>query len=532
MSVPRQLLPLVLLALGLSACGRWDLPPADLVIVNGKEPESLDPVIINGQADGRIVSALFEGLARYNAETGLPEPGLAASWTVSDDGRNYRFQLRPNLRWSDESPLNAADLIYSWRRVLEPASACEYASILFSVKNAAAFHRGELKDFDQVGIKLLSAQSVAVTLDEPTPYFLDICCYPTLAIVPRAPIEAFGDRWLIQAEVPTSGAYQLDFWRLNDRIRLSRNPHYWDQDQVRSSTVDILPTGNASAALSLYETGEVDIVWDKELIPTELVPLLSQRSDFHVADFLGTYFLRINTLQKPFDDPRVRQALALAIDKKRLVEKITRAGESIATHLVPPGIPHYESPEGLNYDPSRAKTLLSDAGFPSGQGLPPITYLFNSSKLNEQLAVEIQAMWQEQLGIKAVLRQLEWKSYLQDQASLNYTVSRSSWLGDYLDPQTFLEVFTSANGNNRTGWKNNEFDQLIQEANSGATPELRMALLHQAEAILVRDALPIIPLYFYVSMEYYDPSEVSGIFQNIRAEHPIRSIYRSSTQTR
>lgn len=526
MSVIRQTFGWILFGATLIGCQPYALPPADLVIINGKEPESLDPVIINGQADGRIVSALFEGLTRYNAKTGIPEPSLAQSWEIDPSGTNYRFSLRPDLRWSDGRPLTASDIIYSWRRVLEPASACDYANILFCIENAEAFHRGTLTDFNEVGIRALGTEQLHITLRKPTPYFLDICCYPALGTVPRAPIEKHGDRWLLQEDLPTSGSYRLGFWRLNDRIRLHRNEAYWDRANVRSKTVDILPTSNASTALNLYETGEVDIVWDKELIPTELVGLLRRRADFHVADFLGTYFLRINTLKPPFSNPQVRQALAHAIDRNRLVEKITGAGEAIAPHLVPLGIPNYTSPEGISYNPSKARQWLEDAGFPKGTGFPPIDYLFNSSKLNEQIAVEIQAMWREHLGIETNLRQLEWKSYLQDQTNLKYDVSRSSWIGDYLDPQTFLEVFTSGSGNNRTGWENPIYDALLEKGGSAENTAERMDVLKQAESILIKDAVPIIPLYFYVSMEYYDTNRISGIHSNIRAEHPIRSIQR------
>ncbi len=523
----RVLLSLAL-ALVWSGCGDISLPPADLVIVNGKEPESLDPAIINGQADGRIVSSLFEGLTRYNAETGQPEPGLAASWEIRDAGREYRFTLREDIHWSDGSAITAKDWLYSWRRILEPRTACEYAGILYAVTNAEAFHQGTLHDFSQVGLKIEGPRTLVVSLNNPTPYFLDICSYPTLGFVPQSAIEAHGDRWLLQPDVPTSGAFRLGFWRLNDRVRLLKNPHYWEVSQVKTEIVDLLPTSNPSTALNLYEAGTVDIVWDKELIPTELVGLLSQREDFHVTDFLGTYFLRINTQQAPFGDPRIRKALALAVDRQRIVERITGAGESLAQHLVPQGIPGYQSPAGLAYDPEQAQTLLAQAGFPQGEGLPRIEYLFNSSKLNEQIAVEIQSMWRETLGVETVLRQLEWKAYLQDQTNLRYTVSRSSWIGDYLDPQTFLEVFTSNNGNNRTGWQNGRYDQLIREANDQGELKARMARLREAELLLVEEALPIIPLYFYVSMEYYDATRIGGIFPNIRAEHPLRTIFRRS----
>lgn len=524
-----QTLALAALSMAASACGPMSLPPADLVIINGKEPESLDPVIINGQADGRIVSSLFEGLTRRNG-AGKPEPGLAKRWSIREDGREYRFYLREGLHWSDGSALTAEDILYSWRRVLEPASACEYAGILYCVRRAKAFHRGEITDFDEVGLRVESPLTLVVSLNQATPYFLDICAFPTLAAVPKKLIERHGDRWLLQSGVPVSGAYTLDFWRLNDRIRLAKNLNYWDRDNVVSDLVDILPTSHPGAALNLYETGAADIIWDRELIPTELVRILRHRPDFHTADFFGTYFLRINTDQAPFQDPRVRRALALSIRRQRIVEKITGAGERIARHLVPPGVSGYESPEGLAYDPAAAKELLKDAGFPNGKGFPPVDYLFNSSKLNEQIAVEIQSMWRENLGVKTNLRQLEWRAYLQDQRELRYGVSRSSWLGDYLDPQTFLEVFASHNGNNRTGWKHAAYDALLEQANSAMTAPTRMQRFRQAEEILVDREVPIIPLYFYTTMECYAPNRIIGIQSNVRAEHPIRLIGRTFTR--
>ncbi len=520
----RSLLKVLCLVLGASACGPASPSRIDLTIINGKEPESLDPVIISGQADGRIVSALFEGLTRYDARTGGPEPGLAESWTLSEDGRVYQFRLRENLRWSTGEPLQAEDLVASWRRVLEPSSACEYANLLFAVDHAQAYAEGRLKTFQRVGIRALSPTLIEVKLNAPVPYFLDSCSFPTLAVVPTRFIKTHGDRWLVQSDIPTSGPYQLHSWRINDRIRIMKNPHYWDHDNVSMNTVDLLPTSNASTALNLYQTGQADIVWDKELIPTELIPILKERPDFHVADFLGTYFLRINTTRPPFHDSRVRQALAQAIDKNRIVERITQAGESIANHLVPPGIPGYTAPEGPGFDPAQARALLTESGFPNGQNLPPIDYLFNSSKLNEQIAVEIQSMWRRHLNLTTHLRQLEWKAYLQEQRSLNYSVSRSSWLGDYLDPQSFLDVFTSVNGNNRTGWKDSEYDALLRQAAKQLDPVERMSVLTRAEQILVSRSAPIIPLYFYVSMEYFDASRLAGIHPNIRAEHPIRAI--------
>jgi oligopeptide transport system substrate-binding protein len=216
--------------------------------------------------------------------------------------------------------------------------------------------------------------------------------------------------------------------------------------------------------------------------------------------------------------------MALAIDKKRLVEKITRAGEKVASHLVPPGVANYTSPEGLGYDPELARKLLAEAGYPGGKGFPRVDYMFNSHKTHEKIAVEMQEMWTRELGIQIELRNLEWKTFLSAQSKLDFMLSRSSWIGDYNDPNTFLDMFMSNNGNNRTGWKSERYDNLMREANGKPDMKEREKILQEAERLLVRDELPIVPLFIYVGLEYYDTSKVSGIFSNIRAEHPVRTI--------
>ena len=503
-------------------CSRYER--ADLVIVNGPEPESLDPAIITGQADGRIALTIFEGLTRYNETNATPMPGLAERWDISPDGRVYTFHIRTNAVWSTGEPITAHDFVYSWLRVLNPLTGADYAGQLYYVKGAEAYNTGQDKDPSKIAVKALDDKTLRVELVDPTPFFLDLCAFQTLAPVPRWTIEKHGDRWLMARPLPVSGAYNLVHWRLNDRVRLRKNPLYWDAANTYCNVVDMIPCTVATTALNLYETGEADIVWDKELVPIELLDLLRDRKDFHTYNYLGSYFYRYNVTKKPFDDVRVRKAMALAIDKRRLVEKITRAGEKVASHLVPPGVANYTSPEGLGYDPELARKLLAEAGFPGGQGFPRVDYMFNSVKTHEKIAVELQEMWARELGIHIELRNLEWKVFLQAQSRLEFGLSRSSWIGDYNDPNTFLDMFMSNNGNNRTGWKSEHYDNLIREANGKLDPKEREKILQQAEVLLIREELPIAPLFFYVGLEYYDESKVSGIFSNIRAEHPVRTI--------
>jgi oligopeptide transport system substrate-binding protein len=518
----------LLILLGLFAGGCAIEDPADLRIINGKEPESLDPATVIGQADGRVVQSVFEGLTRYNPTNATPEPGLARAWEISPDGKSYTFFLRTNAQWSTGGAITAHDVVYSWFRVLDPMTAADYVGNLFYVRGAENFHLRKNKDTNSVGIEALDDYTLRVELINPTPFFLDLCAFGTFAVVPRATIEKHGDQWLKARPLPSSGPYQLASWRLNDRIRLKKNPRYWDAANVTIETADFLPISSQNTAINLFVNGEVDIIWDKEVIPTELVDILSKRKDFHTFDYLGNYFVRINVTRPPFNDVRVRKALALAMDRSRIANVLIGSGK-VANHFVPPGLPNYTSPNGLEYDPPLARQLLGEAGFPAGKGFPPFEYLFNSSRDHEKIAVELQDIWKRELGIQMELRAVEWKVYLNGRSSLDYDLCRNSWIGDYTDPNTFLDLFLTTNPNNQTGWKSERYDSLLRTANATADVHERARLMHDAEAILIREELPVIPIYIYVGYNMFDPKVIHGIYNenNPRDEHPLRAIRKT-----
>ena len=513
----------------LAACSVSE-PRAGLVVINGPDPQTLDPALATGLEDLRVINGLFEGLTRYDPVTARPIPGLAENWEISADGRVYTFHLREHLFWSPGQPITADDVVYSWRRVLDPRTASEYAGQLYYLKNAEAYNNRSLKDPAQVGVHALDSRTVRVELNNPTAFFLDLCAFQTLSVVPRQVIDKYGGQWLRASPLPTSGPYLLEAWRLNYKIRLRKNPNYWDSANTRTEVIDFLSVSAPNTTLNLYETGRANVIWDLTSIPNELVDELKKRPDYHAFPYLGTYFFRFNTSQKPFNDPRVRRALALVIDKPRLVAKFLHAGETVADHLVPDGTANYKPAAGLGYDPALARRLLAEAGFPGGRGFPRFHYLFDASggggRIHEQLAVEMQLMWQEQLGIHADLAQMEKKVYLAAESRLDYDLARASWIGDYNDPNTFLDLFRSNNGNNETGWKNDRYDALLREASEQTDPARRAALLQQAETILVRDELPIVPLYFYAGFTYYNPSRVHGIYPNIIDMHPPNRIFK------
>lgn len=501
---------------------------ADVTIINGNEPESLDPAISTSVADNRIIHALFEGLCRLDPKTAKAIPALAETWDISPDGRTYTFHLRTNAFWSTGEPITTADVVYSWIRVLKPETASEYAGQLYYVKNCEAFNIGKLKDPAQLGFKAIDDHTLRVELVGPTPFFLDLCGFPTLAVVPRWWIEKYGDRWLLTKGVPTSGPYTLDSWRVRDRIRIRRNPRHWDQANIMNDTVDFLSMESEMTALNIYESGQADILWDKNLIPSLLMDVLKNRSDCQIFDYLGTFFYRYNVTKKPFDDARVRKALAMVVDKQRIVDRITKSGEKPASHFVPGGMPIYNSPQGLDYNPEEARKLLAEAGYPGGKGFPTIQYLFKTGRTDEQIGVELQAMWKKELGINVELRQAEWKVYLGALSSLDYEIARSSWIGDYNDPNTFLDMWLTANGNNRTGWKNMHYDDLVHEGNMQTDPKKREEILKKAETLLIHDDVPIVPIYFYAGVMFYRPEQIDGVYFNLLDEHPVYAIKRKA----
>ena len=522
---------LVLASAALLCAGCSPAVKPDLVIINGNEPESLDPAIVTAVPDMRIAKALFEGLARLSGKTGRPEPGLAERWDISSDGRTYTFYLRTNAAWSTGEPITSADVAYSWLRALNPATASDYAGQLFYIHNAEPFYNQALKDPSDLGIRALDARRFQVTLDYPLAFFLDLCCYPTLAVVPRGAIEKFGDRWVTHQPLPASGPFELVTWRLNDKVRLRKNPYYWDAANTRSEVIDLLPVASPNTALNLDQTALADVVWDKDLVPVELMDVLSKKPDFHNFSFLGTFFYRFNVTRRPFDDAKVRRAFALATDKEQIVRKLTFGGEKPASHFVPDGVANYKSPVGMGYNPQLARQLLAEAGFPGGQGFPSLQYMYfaaagGGAKIQEKIAVELQDMWRKELGVNIGLRQIERKIFYSAQSRLDYDLSASSWVGDYDDPNTFLDMFEAASGNNRTGWKNARYDDLVGRANREPELQRRAQLFYEAESILITEQAPIVPVYFYAGFCYFDDRKIKGIYPNLLDEHPLQDIWK------
>lgn len=655
-----------LLLLGALALGAWSLVGkarlvrADFVMANGGEVTSLDPARVTGVPEGRVLYALFEGLVVKHPQTLEPLPGMARSWEISEDGRRYTFHLRPEARWSNGDPLFASDVEWSWRRLLHPDTAAEYAYQLWGVVAARAFShhprdRGlfleqglwvearadtlrlglqppspELLDggpplvlrctpgesfergdvliqvgerelsapfsgrcrahnlppptgegpvdpyaadwlleweassdeleqaraqgrllegseleqalWDRVGIRALDEHTLVVDLVHPTPYFLQLTGYYPLFPVHRRSLEEARRRnpktwrrqWLAPENLVTNGPFALYERRINDRLRLRKNPYYWDADRVAMDTIDILAADNYGTLLNLYLTGEVDWI---DRAPPNLVPRLLEREDFRPTPYLGVYFYRVNVTRPPLDDRRVRTALALSIDREAICEKIVKKGEQPNWGLVPHGMPGYRRAEmkhaprkggsprvAFEADCERARALLAEAGFgPGGKELGEIELLYNTSEAHRDIAEVVADGWRRHLGVDARLVNQEWKVYLDTQVQLDYDVSRSSWIADYADPNNFLSVFVGSGENNRTGWSDPAYDEWIERAAREADPARRAELLRAAEEILVRE-LPILPIYTYVSTNLVKP-RLGGFHENVQDDHLPKFLY-------
>lgn len=533
----RQVLP-VLLLVGILAAAVYAtrgarLAPADFVFNNGTELQTLDPATVTGVPEGRAIRMVFEGLLVSHPETLEPQPGCAERWEVSEDGLTYTFFLRKDARWSNGDTITAEDFMWSFERFLDPRTAAEYAYMAWYIEGAEAFTT-EVEDgapknsFDTVGIKKLDEYTLQFKLNSPTPFFLELMAFYPMFPVSRRNIEdaqrdfpnSWRREWLKPENIVCNGPYVVEFRRVNDRVRFKKNPMYWDADNVAFETVDALAVESYTTSLNMYLTGACHWI---DVPPSNVIQELMPREDFNPIPYLGTYFYRVNVTKPPLDNKLVRQALSLAIPRQAITESVTKAGQVPAYSLVPPGLTGYTGSEmahGSSYeaDLTRARELIVEAGYgPGGKQFPTIEVHYNTADAHRDIAIVIADAWAKNLGVNVKLLNQEWKVYLDTQSSLGYDVSRSAWIGDYADPNTFIDLFMTGGENNKTGWGNPEYDRLVRAGNSELNPERRMELMAEAEAILM-DEMAIMPIYYYVTQTTYTP-RLGGYFANVKDEH-------------
>jgi oligopeptide transport system substrate-binding protein len=380
-----------------------------------------------------------------------------------------------------------------------------------------------LPDFDAtVGVKAEGPEKLVVRLKSRTPYFPDLVAFYPLYPVNRKCIEEHGTPdWTRPENIVSNGPFRLEFRRIRDRIRMVKSDTYWDKENVKLNVIDALAIKGETTSLNMYMNGQLD--WSTQM-PISTIPKLKAdfSEEFRSGAELTTYFYRFNVTRPELADKRVRRAMAMAVDKRAICERVTRAGEAPATAICPPGMAGYESPPGAAYDVEGAKKLLAEAGYPGGRGLPPIEILYNETDAHKTIAETIQQMWKRDLGIDTVLRGLEWGVYLDTTHKLDYDVCRAGWIADYSDPNTFLDMFVTGGENNQTGWSNARYDELIRQSAAEPDAQRRMEMLREAETILL-DEQPILPIYFRVTKNLVNP-RVKNFFNTVQDEHPLKLI--------
>ena len=521
----------ILLNISFSSCSKQSTPVASsiqdqiLYLSNGTEPQGLDPHIVTGVPEHKILLSLLEGLVVSHPEGKGYLPGVAEKWEVSDDGKEYTFYLNKNARWSNGDKVTAEDFVYSWKRILLPTTAAQYAYMLFVLDNAEDFNKGRIKDFSKVGVKALNQDTLKVTLRNSTPYFLSLLVHYSTWPVHKPTIEKFGKidsrgtPWTRPGNFIGNGPYVLEEWKLNDVIIVKKNPYYWDKETVSIKEIRFFASDNETSDDLRYRSGQLHYLNTIKVTKIQSYKE-SYPKEIRIEPYYGTYYYRINVTKEELQDKRIRQALSYAINRKEIVESVSRGEQIPAFSFTPPDPVNFYPSTKIEFNPTKAKELLKEVGFSEEKKFPKIEILYNTSESHQKIAEAIQAMWKENLAIKAELVNVDWKTYLDKQKNLDFFISRAGWIGDYPDPNSFLDMMLSGGGNNQTGWSNLEYDSLIRKAAEATSVEERNKFFDQAEHILM-DELPLIPIYTYTRVYMLHPY-VKGWHPTILDTHPYQ----------
>jgi oligopeptide transport system substrate-binding protein len=498
-----------------------------LLFGNDAEPEDLDPHVVSGFTEQKILIALFEGLVTLAPDGVTVDPGVAESWDVSDDKLRYTFHLRDDAKWSNGDPVTARDFAYAWERILTPSFGSQYANMLHCIHNAKAYNTGELRAFGDVGVYVEDSHTLKVTLAYPTPYFLSMQTFFAWFPVHRATIETHGrfdergTRWTRADNFVGNGAFKLKDWEPGSVLRVTKNPEYWDAPNVKLNGIEFYPLDNRQLEERMFRSGDLHMTSDVPL--NKLTTYQNESPDrLKVHPIYSTYFYRLNVTKPPLDDVRVRRALSITVNRQALIEHVLRIDHRVAESFCPADPNGYTPHTQQTYNIIEAKQLLAEAGYASGADVPAIELLYNTSENHRLIAETIQQMWNESLGIRVDLVSQDWQVYMSSLRNLDYNIGRSSWYADYLDPISFLECFESDSGNNRTGWKSAEYDALISRARTAVDDNSRFAIYGEAEGLLIKDQ-PIIPLFHYVRSILLHP-DVEGWQPNLLAHVPYKHL--------
>ncbi|MCF3651014.1 peptide ABC transporter substrate-binding protein [Synoicihabitans lomoniglobus] len=521
-------LALSILAAGCTKRGAEPIAQGNTLHVgNSTEPSDLDPQTVTGRPESKVIRTLIEGLVIPDPVTLEPRPGQAESWEISEDGRVYTFHLRPEAKWSNGDTVTAQDFVGSWQRILTPSLGSEYAYNLFLVVGGEAYNKGELTDFSQTGFKALDDRTIEVTLVNPTGYFLDLLTHYSWHPVHLPTVEKFGGltrkgtAWTRAENYVSNGPFVLAEWIPNQHIEVRKSPTYWGRDGVKLDAVRFYPIESTDTEERMFRTGQLDV--------TDALPLSKidhyrdERKDvFHLDPYLAAAYFRVNVNKPQLSDPRVRRALALAIDRDGLAYEVQR-GVKTPAHSFTPQMPVFNPPITFEDNVEKARALLAEAGYPGGKGLPAIEILYPTSDTGRIVCEALQAMLSANLGIDVRLYNQEWKVYLDTMNNQAYDMAWSAWIGDYADPMTFLDMMVTDGGNNRTGWSNARYDALVAEAGTLGDAHDRAVRYSEMEQILGAE-VPVIPLYFYTKHYVMSPA-VKGWHPTLLDIHPLQNVW-------
>lgn len=501
----------------------------EFVFNNGAEPETLDPHRMSAHDAAQLAINLYEGLLTLDQSYSKLMPGIAESWTVSEDGKTYSFVIRENLKWSNGEALTMEHIRNSFIRALNPELGNNYIAWYTDyIVGAKALHEGfnskNRKALEAAyGIQITGPRNLEIKLNRPLAYFKYFLSRATFFIVHPSMYDPSSKAWTTPGEFISNGAYKLTEWKVNQRIVMEKNKFFREADQVKLDKIVSLPIVDDSTTMNLYQTGEID--WTGEnTIAANLVPSLRGRDDFYHMPILGTYMYLFNTTKKPFDDVRVRQALAMAIDREQITDRVLRSGVVPSNRIIPPVIEDFQSlvsdETPLEQRVAKAKSLLAEAGYSDLSTFPRFTIRYNTNDGHHRVAQSIQQMWKKYLGIDVSLENSEWKVFLKEQTAGNFEVCRQGWIGDFPDPATFLEIFLSTSENNHSKWKNKEFDQIVNSAITVQDDTERFKQLAKAEKLLAEQA-PGFGLYHYAYFSLMRP-EVKGFKPNKMGHYLFR----------
>ncbi len=473
------------------------------------EPPTADPGLAEDTTSGAIVRATFDGLTRSD-ESGKPVESAAESVEVSQDLKTYTFKIR-DAKWSNGDPVTAKDFEFAWKRVLDPKTAANYAYQLYYIKNAEKANKGEAK-LDDVGVKALDDKTLQVTLENPTPFFLELTSFYTYYPVNQKVVTA-DPKWATEAKTHVgNGPFKMESWEHKSKLVLVKNENYWDKDTVKLEKIEFSMVEDENTELSMYENGEIDWAGHPlSSLPTDAIPALKDSGKMTVQPIAGTYWYKFNTEKAPFNNVKIRKAFSYSIDRQSLIDNILQTGQLPATGAVPPSMELKSGGYFKDNDTETAKKLLEEGMKELGiTKLPPITLSYNTSESHKKIAEAIQDQWKKNLGIEVKIENKEWKVYLEDLHEGNFQIGRMGWLGDFNDPINFLELYKDKEGgNNDTNWEHPKFKELLNQSALEADPAKRKQILADAEAILM-DEMPIAPIYFY-TQSWVKKDEVKGV---------------------